>query len=148
MIKVKVDIEYDSKTENSLANKVMSGGTDYYVGATKVCPICKFAIIGYPAISRKDNTTQICSNCATIEALQAFQDYQNKDKTRPTKMKKITKDNLLKLVELKIKYIQTKDDEILEVINEYITNVINKDKHYYSKLKSYNFSDDILKYLL
>lgn len=45
-------------------------------------------------------------------------------------------------------YIQTKDDEILEVINDYITNVINKDKHYYSKLKSYNFSNDILKYLL
>ena len=145
---MKVDIEYDSKTETSLAGKFISDGTKYYIGATKICPVCKFAIIGHSAISRKDNTTQICSNCATIEALQAFQDYKNKQDTRPTKMKKITKDNLLKLVELKIKYIQTKDEKILEVINEYISNVINKDKHYYSKLKSYNFSDDILKYLL
>lgn len=145
---MKFDIEYDFKTETSVASKLTAGGTKYYIGATKICPICKFAIIGHPAISRKDNTTQICSNCATIEALQAFQDYKNKHDTRTTKMKKITKDNLLKLVELKIKYIQTKDEKILEVINDYITNVINKDKHYYSKLKSYNFSDDILKYLL
>lgn len=145
---MKTNIEYDSKKETSLAGKITENGMDYYVGATKICPICKFSIIGHPAISRKDNTTQICSNCATIEALQAFQDYQDKNKTRPTKMRKITKDNLLKLVELKIKYIQTKDDDVLKVINEYITNVINKDKHYYSKLKSYDFSDDILKYLL
>lgn len=145
---MKFDIEYDFKTETSLASKLTADGTAYYVGATKICPVCKFAIIGHSAISRKDNTTQICSNCATIEALQAFRDYKNKQDTRTTKMKKITKDNLLKLVELKIKYIQTKDEKILEVINDYITNVINKDKHYYSKLKSYNFSDDILKYLL
>lgn len=145
---MKIDVEYDSQTETSVASKLTADGTKYYVGATKICPICNFAIIGHSAISRKDNTTQICSNCATIEALQAFQDYQNKQNTRQTKMKKITKDNLLKLVQLKIKYIQTKDEKILEVINEYISNVINKDKHYYSKLKSYNFSDDILKYLL
>lgn len=145
---MKFVIEYDFKTETSLASKLTADGTAYYVGATKICPVCKFAIIGHSAISRKDNTTQICSNCATIEALQAFQDYKNKQYTKTTKMKKITKDNLLKLVELKIKYIQTKDEKILEVINDYITNVINKDKHYYSKLKSYNFSDDILKYLL
>lgn len=145
---MKFDIEYDFKTETSVASKLTADGTKYYIGATKICPVCKFAIIGHSAISRKDNTTQICSNCATIEALQAFQDYQNKHITRPTKMRKITKDNLLKLVELKIKYIQTKDEKVLEVINEYISNVINKDKHYYSKLKSYNFSDDILKYLL
>lgn len=75
---MKVDIEYDLKTETSLASKVTADGTAYYVGATKICPVCKFAIIGHSAISRKDNTTQICSNCATMEALQAFQDYQNK----------------------------------------------------------------------
>ena len=142
-----IDLKYDPSSNFGKARKI-KGKTDYYVGASKICPLCDKAILGYPALSRKDNRTEICQNCGMLEVLQAFQDYQSNHKTRPTKMKKVTKDNLLKLVELKIKYIQTKDEEILDVINDYITNVINKDKHYYSKLKSYNFSDDILKYLL
>lgn len=36
------------------------------------CPICKKEIVGYPALSRVDNKTEICSNCGQIEALQAF----------------------------------------------------------------------------
>ena len=121
------------------------------MGASKICPLCDRAILGYPALSRIDNRTEICQNCGMIESLQVLKKYEEhkcKEIIKSSKMKKVTKDNLLKLVELKTQYIQTKDDEILEVINEYITNVINKDKHYYSKLKSYNFSDDILKYLL
>lgn len=38
----------------------------------KVCPICKKPIIGYPAISRKDNKTEICSSCGRKEAMEAF----------------------------------------------------------------------------
>ena len=34
-----------------------------------VCPRCKREIKGYPALSRKDNETEICSNCGTAEAL-------------------------------------------------------------------------------
>ena len=34
-----------------------------------VCPRCKREIKGEPAISRKDNETEICSNCGTAEAL-------------------------------------------------------------------------------
>ena len=41
----------------------------------KVCPICKKPIIGYPALSRKDNKTEICSKCGTLEALEIF--YKN-----------------------------------------------------------------------
>jgi hypothetical protein len=38
----------------------------------KVCPRCKQFIIGYPALSRKDNKTEICSKCGAIEALEVF----------------------------------------------------------------------------
>ena len=34
-----------------------------------VCPRCKREIKGYPALSRRDNKTEICSNCGTAEAL-------------------------------------------------------------------------------
>lgn len=77
---MKVDVEYDSKTETSLASKVTADGTDYYIGVTKICPICNKAIIGHPALRRKDNKTQICSNCSTIEALQVFRNYKKQNK--------------------------------------------------------------------
>lgn len=36
------------------------------------CPKCKKEIKGYPALSRKDNKTEICSECGTKEALEIF----------------------------------------------------------------------------
>lgn len=44
----------------------------------KICPRCKKVIIGYPAISRVDNKTEICSSCGNIEALEIFY-YDRKD---------------------------------------------------------------------
>ena len=38
----------------------------------KKCPICKNKIIGVPALSRKDNKTEICSRCGRIEAIEEF----------------------------------------------------------------------------
>lgn len=38
----------------------------------KKCPLCGKEIKGYPALSRKDNKTEICSDCGTKEALQIF----------------------------------------------------------------------------
>ena len=49
----------------------------------KTCPRCKKTYTGYPAISRKDNKTEICSECGTAEALEDFNNYlkgQEKDK--------------------------------------------------------------------
>lgn len=65
-------------------------------------------------------------------------------------MKRVTKNNLLKLVEMKKKYIEDdgQDKELLKEINNFIDNVINKDKSYYSKLKSYNFDNETLEYLM
>lgn len=38
---------------------------------SKICPKYKNKIIGYPAISRVDNKTEICSDCGQMEALEA-----------------------------------------------------------------------------
>lgn len=38
----------------------------------RICPICDRQIIGYPALSRKDNKSEICSDCGQVEALEAF----------------------------------------------------------------------------
>lgn len=40
------------------------------------CPLCHKPYSGYPAISRKDNKTKICSECGLKEALEIF--AQNK----------------------------------------------------------------------
>lgn len=38
----------------------------------KICPKCHKKIYGYPAISRFDNSTEICSQCSIIEALHIY----------------------------------------------------------------------------
>ncbi len=64
-------------------------------------------------------------------------------------MKRVTKSNLLRLVALKKQCIQEENDTgTLKMINEFIENVINKDKKYYHKLSSYNSDEEILRYLL
>ena len=40
-----------------------------------VCPICKKRFYSYPAISRKDNRTEICADCGVEEALEDFLKY-------------------------------------------------------------------------
>jgi predicted RNA-binding Zn-ribbon protein involved in translation (DUF1610 family) len=37
-----------------------------------ICPRCNKEYDGYPAISRKDNKTKICSECGTQEAILDF----------------------------------------------------------------------------
>ena len=36
------------------------------------CPRCHKDIVGYPAVSRTDNRTDICDGCGTREALEDF----------------------------------------------------------------------------
>lgn len=45
------------------------------------CPICGKPLGKYPAISREDNKTKICSNCGTLEALAAFKESLKGEKT-------------------------------------------------------------------
>jgi len=42
----------------------------------KVCPLCKNEYEGYPALSRKDNKTEICSDCGVVEALSDYMDLE------------------------------------------------------------------------
>ena len=56
-------------------------------------------------------------------------------------MKRVTKSNLLKLIELK------KAGKTIEA-NNFILNVINRDRHYFKKLSSYDFNNEQLKYLM
>lgn len=39
------------------------------VDKVRKCPSCKLNYTGYPALSRKDNKTEICSECGQIEAM-------------------------------------------------------------------------------
>ena len=82
---MKFKIMYDLKTNISSAKKIISK-TNYYVGLTKICPRCNKAIIGNSAISRKDNKTEICSNCGTLESLEQFIKF-NKEKQKNGKEK-------------------------------------------------------------
>lgn len=41
----------------------------------RICPSCNQPYTGYPAISRKDNKTEICSDCGLREALLSY--YSN-----------------------------------------------------------------------
>ena len=48
----------------------------------KVCPRCNNKYFGYPALSRRDNKTYICSDCGTAEAMFDFEanNLRGKDK--------------------------------------------------------------------
>jgi len=37
-----------------------------------VCPICHTEVTDFPALSRRDNKTEICSDCGTRDALDDF----------------------------------------------------------------------------
>ena len=43
---------------------------------SRICPRCGKPYTEYPAISRKDNKTEICPACGQLEALEAWQRYQ------------------------------------------------------------------------
>lgn len=48
-----------------------------------VCPRCGKPIEGYPALSRVDNKTDICSPCGTLEALWNFQHREDSAQMPP-----------------------------------------------------------------
>ncbi len=52
---------------------VMSEGEEgkEAVNAFKKCPVCGKMYCEPPALSRKDNKTEICPDCGTLEALEA-----------------------------------------------------------------------------
>lgn len=65
-----------------------------------------------------------------------------------SKMKEVTKNNILKYISMKKEYKKTQDSLLLQEINRFTDEVINNDTHYYQKLYSYNLSKEQLKYCL
>ena len=47
----------------------------YVLEKEKKCPRCGKSMNGFPALSRKDNKTEICSQCGQEEAMEAFNIY-------------------------------------------------------------------------
>lgn len=47
---------------------------------TRICPICGRKYTDYPALSRRDNTTEICPDCGVDEALDDFFNNSNINK--------------------------------------------------------------------
>ena len=48
------------------------GSEDRRWTSIQICPQCNKHYTGYPALSRKDNATDICSACGTREALEEY----------------------------------------------------------------------------
>lgn len=44
----------------------------------RICPNCGRYLVCYPAISRKDNQTEICRTCGLKEALDAYNRNRSK----------------------------------------------------------------------
>lgn len=47
---------------------------------SQVCPNCQEVFDEYPAISRRDNKTEICPRCGVEEAMEDFNNYMNSNK--------------------------------------------------------------------
>ena len=47
---------------------------------TRICPICGREYTDYPALSRRDNATEICPDCGVDEALEDFFNNSNINK--------------------------------------------------------------------
>lgn len=62
-------------------------------------------------------------------------------------MKRITKNNILKLIDLKLQYKEKPEESLLQEINIFIDEVINKDKRFYSKIQKFNLSEEQLEIL-
>jgi len=50
----------------------------------KVCPLCNKKYVGVPGISRRDNKTPICSECAQREAIDIYMACVEEEKRRAT----------------------------------------------------------------
>ena len=56
------------------------------------CPRCEKEMTTFPALSRRDNKTDICSNCGQTEAMEDY--YKEKWTEQKTRLKGYLKKNL------------------------------------------------------
>lgn len=75
------------------------------------------------------------------------------------KFTKVTKESMKAYIALRKRYEELRENgatldtsqemkDILKICNNFIDNVINKDKEYYTKLSSYGFSNDDLQFCM
>lgn len=80
-------------------------------------------------------------------------------KNKKIKMNKVTLESMQHYVELRKEYMELKEEgktietsqkmkECFDICENFIVNVINKDKEYYTKLSSYKFSNEDLLYCM
>lgn len=81
------------------------------------------------------------------------------ERIKKEKMTKVTKENMETYIKLRKRYTKLRDKNevkeenkemalIFDICESFIVNVINQDKEYYSKLSSYQFSNEDLMYCL
>lgn len=46
----------------------------------RICPICGKEYSEYPALSRRDNETEICPDCGVREAMEDFAKFMEENK--------------------------------------------------------------------
>lgn len=80
-------------------------------------------------------------------------------KLKENRMTKVTKENMETYIRLRKRYTKLRDNDevkeqnaemslIFDICENFIVDVINQDKEYYSKLTSYHFSNEDLMYCL
>jgi len=71
---------------------------------TWTCPICKTETTDFPAVSRRDNKTEICSQCGTNEAIEDFKNKgESNDQKEPTSIDEMFESTMhKKLKDLKL----------------------------------------------
>ena len=62
-----IEIQWDTGSTLSLIP-----GEDSFVVIQRICPVCGSRYKEYPALSRRDAQTEICSRCEMREALEDF----------------------------------------------------------------------------
>ena len=65
-----INLEYMIEHDENIIGKVIAVQPKDAVLEIRKCPKCDKLYIGYPAISRRDNKTEICSQCGVLEALE------------------------------------------------------------------------------
>lgn len=115
--------------------------------SNKKCPICHKKIVGYPAISRKDNKTEICSDCGMNEAINLAKEHMKTTKLMRVIMtrKSENREQILSSIEAVTKVFNTtpkiveiqKTIELEKNIYEYFSNNLLKENEIIKKNKQY-----------
>ena len=117
---------------------------------SRICPVCNKEYDDYPALSRKDNETEICPECGVVEALEDFASFVRENKKEKKQKNVSERIKMIKAMEFIARQIN--DEDIFETwltygiadgdINYGDLDVFDSDKEY---LDYYYIEDDVFK---